>query len=169
MSDVHLLYLVRKPHDINGKLCSHDGRICINVPNYTEVTSEPVDTKDDSVRCYQVEVRADEVLEVPDGGVKKLVLWLGDTHSRGRPQDMLTLPITSLTSMGGKALDPQSAAATLFEGYSDQMKLAGVIALIPEDILETLPKGAAALKTWAHNALSASSQAAMQAATAKAG
>ncbi len=166
MPEVHTLYIVRTPHEINSKLCSHEGRICLIVPNYTEVFAQPIETKDDSVKCFQVEVQADEVVEQADGGKMKLLLWLGDPNARSRPQDMLTLPIASLRSIGGPgstaapgAVSPQDAAATLFAGYPDEVKLAGVIVSTDDAVLAKLPAGAGAIKAWATTVLSGSAKA----------
>jgi len=162
MTDNHILYIVRSAHEINGRLCSHAGRICLIVPNYTEVTTEPVETKDESVRCYQIEVKPDEVVQQADAGRLKYLLWLGDTQSRSRPQDMLTLPIASLVSVGTGAgpLTPKDAAAALFAGYPDDVKVAGVIANTPDEVLAKMPIGPAALKTWAGHVLAGSTKAA---------
>ncbi len=159
MPDVHTLYIVRTAHEI--KLCSHEGRISLIVPNYTEVFAEPIDTKDSSKHCYQIEVRADEVMEVPDGGVKKLLLWLGDPGARSRPQDMLTLPVTSLAPIGGGqsiaapgAMNPQETAAALFAGYSEEVRLAGVIAGTTPETMAKLPTTTSTLSSWASSVLS---------------
>ncbi len=163
MSEVHTLYIVRKQHDINGQLCAHEGRICLIVPNYTEVFAEPIDTKDESSQCYEIEVKADEVLQQADGGVNKLLLWLGDTHSRSRPQDRLTLPIGSLKPIGGGqavsapgTMSPKDAAAALFDGYSDEMKLAAIITNTPANVLGAVPSNSVAgMQKWASGILAA--------------
>lgn len=154
----HVLFIARRPHEVNGQLAAHDGRLLLIVPNYTQVHAEPPAITDGQSQVFALEVKHDEVVEQMDNGQRKLILWTGDPQARSRPHDKLTLPIASLIPLGGVDTDTAVDKARLaFAELPDAVKLAAIIASVPEQALIDMPvigpATAPKLRQWAEDVL----------------
>jgi len=129
----HLLYLTLKPQDV--RLALLDGRIVAIVDNYIEVFQVKPTITDGVTQVLHVEVPDDEVTAQQDGESQRLILWKGDPSSRSRPQDKLTLPVSSLITLGGEGPSQIALANQAFGGLPDEIKLAITIVNVQSDTL----------------------------------
>ena len=163
-SEIHSLFVILKHGDINGRLAAHGGKLLVILDNYTRVYPElPETPADENTHIFGIEVADDDLaIDKQDGG-DQWRIWIGDKGSRSRPGEKCSATIYSLKPMANAPqaalADPKEAAAILFDGLPDKVKLAASIAAVPVQTLVDLQDVgdviAARLKTWATETLTA--------------
>jgi hypothetical protein len=107
MNNRKRVYVCGRNQDMNLGLAAYNGRILIQIPNYTQVFFEkptPVHTNE---FVYAVLAPADKVKECVErgaGGEVTVRLWDGPRESRGLPQNKVQCVIASLDGTGDEAV-----------------------------------------------------------------
>lgn len=86
-----LVFVTGSNAELAAKVTVRDGKVLLNLPNYTLVHSKPVQPEPADVFCYALEVEDDllnEVCDVPD--VPSLRLWAGPKNNRGYSSELVT-------------------------------------------------------------------------------
>jgi len=161
-TEIHSLFVILKHGDINGRLAAHGGKLLVILDNYTRVyPALPETPADENTHVFGIEVADDDLaIDKQDGG-DQWRIWIGDKGSRSRPGEKASATVYSLKPLanepGPTPLEAKEAAAILFDGLPDGVKLAAAIAAVPiqtlvdlQDIGDVI---AARLKEWATTTL----------------
>lgn len=124
-----LKYIVAKNGDLAGSVTVKDGKILVNIKNYTRVHSEPVVPEDTAQSCYAILVNSDKLHSCPDkpGEITEKI-WDGPHQGQQLPQRLIPCELYSLKSpLGGLDAEiladlerAQKALAAAQEEISDQ-------------------------------------------------
>jgi hypothetical protein len=162
------LYITVRTEQVNGKLAAHNGRLLVHLENYMEVSDTlPPKPKDATLQQYAIQVEADDVNIVMDGGVRKVYLWKGPKISRQFPT-LVSVGILPLGTGSASAV-PSPAAIALktlpvdlvreaFNEFPEPVRLAAIINASDPGLLSSLPSATAQLATWADGVLKAYSE-----------
>lgn len=162
------LYITVRTEQVNGKLAAHNGRLLVHLENYMEVSDTlPPKPKDATLQQFAIQVEADDVNVVMDGGVRKVYLWKGPKVSRQFPT-LVSVGILPLGTGSASAV-PSPAAIALktlpadlvkeaFQEYPEPVRLAAIIAGSDPGLISSLPTGPGQLAPWAEQQLKAYSE-----------
>ncbi len=162
----HRPYLVvLRPEEVNGHLCAHEGKLLINLLNYTELLVELPAITDERLQVFEVEAPVDLLNVRQDGDRTVHMLWAGEKHAKTRPQDRVSVSIRSqvgFVSDGQGTADPVAIAGAIFAGFPPKVQLGAAVLNVDDAAIASLGLEPVAARAWAQK------QVATQAAAASA-
>ena len=82
--EMRLMYAIGRAAELNGPLCLKDGKILAQLPNYTQIYTEPQKTVVGDVMCFAIVLPADKVVALQEEANKTIYrAWEGPKGNRG--------------------------------------------------------------------------------------
>jgi len=98
-----LRYIIAQNKDLAGSVTVKDGKILVNIKNYTHVYKDPINPEDSAYSCYALLIDTEKIHECPDKpGTLTEKIWDGTRDGQRLPQRLVPCELYSLKSpLGG--------------------------------------------------------------------
>jgi len=153
LTPTHALYfIVCRPEQVNGRLAAHDGKLLLNLPNYTELLTEAPVVTDGALQVFEIEISLDQVKVQQNGSRTEHLVWAGERHSRSRPGELVSVQVRSLVEFVSRGVThntPAQIAGMTFAGYPPNVQLSATI-LTVDDATLVAAGMSPDIRKWAH-------------------